>query len=43
MGEQAEGQSLLVTPHLLTGDLGIHEQPGKHLTKLNGIEIAGVR
>jgi hypothetical protein len=35
MGEKAEGRSLLVAPHLLTGDLGIYEQPGKHLAKLN--------
>lgn len=35
MGEKAEGCSLLVAPHLLTDNLGIHEQPGKHLAKLN--------
>ena len=35
MGEKAEGRSLLVARHLLTGDLGIHEQPRKHLPKLH--------
>jgi hypothetical protein len=35
MGEKAEGRSLLVARHLLTGDLGIREQPGKYLAKLH--------
>ena len=35
MGEKAKGRSLLVAPHLLTDNLGIHEQPGKHLAKLH--------
>jgi hypothetical protein len=34
MGEQAEGRSLLVARHRLTGDLGASQQPGKHLAKL---------
>jgi hypothetical protein len=35
MGEKAQARSLLVASHLLTGDLGIHEQPGKQLAKLD--------
>jgi hypothetical protein len=35
VGEKAKGQSLLVAPHLPTDNLGIHEQPGKQLTKLH--------
>jgi hypothetical protein len=33
--EQAEGQSLLVARHLLTGDLRVNEQAGKQLAKLD--------
>jgi len=35
MGEKAKGHCLLVARHLLTDNLGIHEQPGKHLAKLH--------
>jgi hypothetical protein len=35
VGEKAEGHSLLVAGHLLTGDVGVNEQPGKHLAKLH--------
>ena len=35
MGEQTEGQGLLVARHLLTGNLGVNEQAGKQLAKLH--------